>query len=204
MRMLVIVFCCLMTSTLLGAKPNLSEQEIIQLRVDMAGLVARDQAIRSEIMHLQKKYDHDFLNSHKEITQYWRKVDQLNSQEIKKLITRYGWPDQKIIGKQYCHDVWLLVQHADQDLILQQLALRSLKANAGHDQDALKQYAYLYDRIQVHKNLPQRYGTQGYCVKVHNWQPFLLEDKTHLDQLRNKVGLNSFVFYKKQLDQFCH
>jgi regulator of replication initiation timing len=193
----------LVTTLSVAGKQKINEAEIIKAKIKLAEMVARDQTMRFEIINLGKKYGNDYTKTNNEITAYWRKIDHDNTQEIKRILYKNGWPDCNVYGEKYCADMWLLVQHAD-DLDLQKFALECLKKNSAGNKSQIKDYAYLYDRIQIKLMLPQKFGTQGYCKEKHDWEPFEIVDKANLDKLRQSIGLPSFQNYKKELDDLCN
>jgi len=67
-----------------------------------------------------------------------------------------------------------------------------------------KNYAYLADQVAIYVDkVPQRYGTQGHCIKKKGWLADPIEDKQNLDKRRTSVGLMPFAQYKKLFGQSC-
>lgn len=85
-------------------------------------------------------------------------LDNLN--KAKGLINKYGWPTISQIGKDGQNNLWLIVQHADQDVFFQQSALSLMEKLKGTTEINLENYAFLYDRVQCNLNYKQLYGTQ--------------------------------------------
>lgn len=58
-------------------------------------------------------------------------VDQHNTARMKEIIDSLGWPTRTKVGERAEHMAWLLVQHADFDLMWQRrcLALMALEAS---------------------------------------------------------------------------
>lgn len=82
-----------------------------------------------------------------------RDIDDKNENKIKQLIEDYGYLTKELIGEKGMFDFWLLVQHADFNLELQENCLKNCDF-------APSEYAHLYDRIMVNKGLEQKFGTQ--------------------------------------------
>lgn len=132
----------------------------------------------------------------------WDKnVDIQNTQKMKKIIKKYGWPDIDLVGKQGSTGAWLLVQHADYDVAFQDKCLKLIKEKLKNKKVAPANYAYLKDRINVHKKRPQIYGTQFYLNKNNKLIPRPIKDKKNLDKRRKKYGLESFEKYKKRMEK---
>lgn len=87
-------------------------------------------------------------------------ADSVNRLQARVIITDYGWPKLSDIGSDGQNNLWLLIQHADGDIPLQQSALQAMqKLKIGKEVNA-ENYAFLYDRIQCNLNYKQLYGTQ--------------------------------------------
>lgn len=117
-------------------------------------------------------------------------VDVAHNVRIHRIISQYGYPTSKIIGKKGMFYFFLLVQHQDYDLELQKNCLK-------YCDFAKKEQAYLTDRILLHKEKKQLYGTQ-YQRDVKNdriiSQP--IADKKNINARRKKIGLKPL---KKEL-----
>lgn len=113
-------------------------------------------------------------------------VDRRNTQAMKKIIARYGWPGEKLVGPLGAQAAWLLVQHADHDRAFQK-ECHDLLAEAVKREDAqARQLAYLTDRICIGEAVPQIYGTQ--------WD-YPIADPEHVDERRAAVGLAPLAEY---------
>lgn len=89
-----------------------------------------------------------------------------------------------------------LVQHADHDTAFQTNVLTMLTSLVGRKETSPTNYAYLYDRVAVNSNRPQRYGTQGRCTGSGIWEARPTEDPGHLDERRAAVGLEPQAEYR--------
>lgn len=120
--------------------------------------------------------------------------DHENLEWIKDQIEQDGWFSISRDGATADQDAWLLVQHADDDIAYQEKILSLLTDLRAHGDTSAKNYAYLYDRVAVNRERPQRYGTQGGCK---NGERFTapLEDPTKVDALRAEVGLKPLAEY---------
>jgi hypothetical protein len=84
--------------------------------------------------------------------------DRLNLRIVEDIIKKHGWLGYKDIGVKANLAMFMVIQHADSGtqeryLPLLENALREKKLLPSH-------YAMLYDRIEIRKKRPQRYGTQ--------------------------------------------
>jgi hypothetical protein len=102
-----------------------------------------------------------------------------NLNEAKEIIEKYGWPKITEIGKDGQNNFWLIVQHADQDILFQKLALSKMEKLMETKEIDLENYAFLYDRVQCNLNYKQLYGTQVIWTdngKASGFRPIIKED----------------------------
>ena len=86
--------------------------------------------------------------------------DEKNWSRLNEMIVEYGFPTQKLIGKDAMQGVFLIIQHADGNKEWQKSQLPNLEKAALQGDLSKSNYAYLFDRIKVNSSLPQRYGSQ--------------------------------------------
>jgi len=120
-------------------------------------------------------------------------TDDRAAQYMKGLLDEYDWIDRKRFGKRISHAAWLLMQHADDHVELQALALSRMEPylkNKGVDKG---NYAYLWDRVAVNSRRKQRYGTQPTweCTPEGNLTLQPMEDPDNVNKRRKKMGLGS-------------
>lgn len=116
----------------------------------------------------------------------WEKqliFDKENSEKIKEILDRIGYPGRSTVGYENESTVFLVIQHSNLELMEYGLPFVQ-KAISNLDLDSTY-YAYLYDRIQLVKNLPQRYGTQ-YNLDGTLYQ---LADPESVNKRRKEHGL---------------
>src|SRR3989344_6360684 len=90
------------------------------------------------------------------------KIDEKNTERLKRIVDKYGWPGRSLVGEEAAHGAWLLAQHADRDLEFQKHALVLLEeAVVGGEADK-RDLAYLTDRVRVNNGQSQIFGTQFY------------------------------------------
>lgn len=114
--------------------------------------------------------------------------DHANTAWLKATVAARGWPTIGSVGKEAAHNAWLLVQHADDDPVVQLDMLRLMEPLAARGEVAPRDYAYLYDRVMLKLAGTQRYGSQVTCTGGH-WTPSPLENPAKVEALRRAAGL---------------
>lgn len=123
-------------------------------------------------------------------------ADSSNRAEAKTILNRYGWPKLSEIGKDGQNNFWLLVQHADDDVLFQQKALDSMIKLRSTKEIDLENYAFLYDRVLCNLNYKQLYGTQvnwGTHGEASGFRSIIREDL--VDERRKELGLLPLKIY---------
>ncbi|EKE07179.1 MAG: hypothetical protein ACD_18C00174G0005 [uncultured bacterium] len=127
------------------------------------------------------------------------KIDQENTQRLKEIIDRIGWPTKSKVGENSAHYAWLLVQHADQDLEFQKKCLELMKQEQKEELEQ-EDIAYLEDRILVAENKQQLYGTQWYVDETTGeYNPEEIVEPDKLDERRAEMGMEPFAVYEKDM-----
>ncbi len=203
LKLVVTLMCIFYQLSYASPQPfsNSHELHLTQTRIEK--MTKEDQAIRFKVLAAQKKYGFNYVLTHPQLFAQMYAIDKHNEKEILKILSRWGWPNKERFGKKSSDEFWLLVQHADYNLTLQKTILQKLQIIAQRDPTEASHFAYLWDRVQMHLKLPQRYGTQGFCKRPHCWQPFDIEDERHIDALRKAVGLGRFEDYRQIMNTFC-
>ncbi|MFQ5490340.1 MAG: DUF6624 domain-containing protein [Phycisphaerae bacterium] len=123
-------------------------------------------------------------------------IDACNTKRMKQIVRDYGWPTRSLVGDDGSHAAWLLVQHADQDPVFQSRCLDLMHAELTVGEVFPQDVAYLTDRVLVHQNQPQLYGTQFHQVDG-KMVPQPIQDPLTVDAHRAEVGLSNMADYKK-------
>jgi hypothetical protein len=128
-----------------------------------------------------------------------RAVDTDNTNWLKPLIARHGWPTPASVGADGVDAAFLLVQHADQDPAFQASVLPQLEA--AYRAGALdgQSLALLTDRVAKAQGRPQRYGTQA-TIRDGRVRIDLIEDSSQVDRRRASLGLPPLAKYQHLLD----
>ena len=124
--------------------------------------------------------------------------DHANTEWLKEIVARDGWPKRSIVGEHQANFAWLLVQHADLDPAFQLRALRLMEPLVPGGEVARPDYALLFDRVQLQIAGTQRYGTQMTC-RAGTWTPLPLEDEAAVPRRRVEAGLPPMAEYVAQM-----
>ncbi len=113
-------------------------------------------------------------------------ADASHGYRLRTLISEYGYPTEKLIGKEGMEAFWLLVQHQDFDLSLQKKCLENCKFSPTN-------HAHLLDRVLVNEGKMQMYGTQLKRGSDGKLKPLPIKDIESIDKMRAGVGLPPLV-----------
>ncbi|MCA9568577.1 MAG: peptidase dimerization domain-containing protein, partial [Myxococcales bacterium] len=127
-------------------------------------------------------------------------VDVENTRRLREIVATHGWPTVGVFGKDGSRDAWLLAQHADRDLAFQAEVLALIEPLVASGEVRPRDHAYLYDRVAVAEDRPQRFGTQGQCTDA-GWEPFAIEDPDGVDGRRAAAGIGwDMATYRQVFD----
>lgn len=122
--------------------------------------------------------------------------DLKNLNQAKDIIRQYGWLKKSQIGQDGQNNLWLIVQHADQDVLFQQKTLSAMGKLLGTKEINMDNYAFLYDRVQCNLNYKQLFGTQVVWKQnggASEFRPII--DEHRVDQRRKDLGLQPLQVY---------
>ncbi len=152
------------------------------LRTELLRRVAIDQAAR-------KAMDLDGM----------READAENLPWLKAVIAARGWPGSSLVGTDGAHAAWLLAQHADNDPAFQRRCLDLMSAAVEAGEAAIRELAYLTDRVLLAEGGQQVYGTQV-TREDGRFVPRNLRDPDRVDERRAGVGLGPVAEYLRRFD----
>lgn len=118
-------------------------------------------------------------------------IDIIHNYRIKMIIEKYGYPMQKLIGKDAINSFWLLIQHQDYDLDLQENCLKYCDFEP-------KDYAHLTDRVLMNKGEKQIYGTQFKLISKGKITLYPVKDRKNVNKLRKQAGLENLEDHIKK------
>lgn len=160
------------------------------LRKEINLMCLNDQKLR----YRKSQNNDDNLNDI--INQQINEADSFNLIQAKKIIKQYGWPKMSEIGKDGQNNLWLIVQHADQDVLFQNEVLLEMEKLINTKELNMENYAFLYDRVQCNLNYKQLYGTQVIWSghgEASGFRPMLKENL--VNKRREKLGLDPLEIY---------
>ncbi len=102
-----------------------------------------------------------------------------------------------MVGKQASNNFWLMVQHADNDLLFQEAVLKKMKLQVDQKKADGANFAYLTDRVNINSGKPQIYGTQLSRTRDANGRtiPKDMIDPQNVNKRRKEVGMESLEEY---------
>ena len=123
-----------------------------------------------------------------------RAIDLENQAQLLTMVPEEGWFTKSRYGENAAASAFLIVQHGDETLWERFLPLLADLVPSG--EVAGSEYAMMYDRLQMTRDQPQRYGTQMTCpYGSGQWTLWRLEDAERVDELRASVGLGPVAEY---------
>jgi hypothetical protein len=127
-----------------------------------------------------------------------RAVDVENTRWLKGVLTEHGWPGTDEVGDQGAQHIWMLAQHADQDVKFQRYCLTLLTEAVAAGRAPTRALAYLTDRVRVADGLDQVFGTQ-YTTIDGAFTPQPIEDPDNLDRRRADAGMETAAEYDRHI-----
>ncbi|MBU2566748.1 hypothetical protein KKG46_04275 [Patescibacteria group bacterium] len=109
-------------------------------------------------------------------------IDTCNNYRIHKLIKDFGYPTTKIVDRDTLSNFWLLIQHQDYDIELQNRCLQNCDFTP-------REIALLTDRICINRGQPQQYGTQFHFVDGDR-KLYDIQEPDNLSVRRQSLGLS--------------
>lgn len=161
-------------------------------------------SIANEILEMER-VDQHMREMAKEDPDEWRiEIDLKHTKRMKEIIEEIGWPTISKVGETASHASWLLVQHADHDLVFQKECLGLLSQMSSGDIQ-LREIGYLEDRIRCADGLPQRYGTQFFVDQAGRFGPKPIENTEDLNARRQALAMEPFENYAQRMrDTYEH
>lgn len=125
--------------------------------------------------------------------------DSARSLRLRAIVEEYGWPDSSRVGSEASHAAFLILQHSP-DHAFQKKMMPTLEELAEKRAIPPDEAAMLIDRVLMHENVPQRYGTQ---FKMDNGRLVLhpVENEAELDEMRAGMGLPPLDEYMRIMEE---
>jgi hypothetical protein len=148
-------------------------------------------SMASEDQSARKKWTAD--PSAPKSTKTVERIDALHLKALRSIVATDGLPTINVVGGDGMSAFWLLIQHADRDVHLQEIVLKAFEAaNSGVPLDEI---ALLTDRVRTNTGRPQLYGTQFHLVG-DKFIPLPIENEKDLSARREKMGLMPMQYYE--------
>ena len=157
-----------------------------------------DQAARKSFMELMQKSK--IVDPNQPAIKKMMEIDRQNTTWLKEIVEKHGWPGKTLVGQDGAHSAWLLVQHADQDVVFQKKCLDLLKVAVKEKEASAQDFAYLTDRVLIAEKKKQIYGTQ-LTQEGDKLVPHPIEDEEHVDERRKEIGLQPLAEYLKFVEE---
>jgi hypothetical protein len=163
----------------------------------------RRQINRLVIQDQQLRYQQVQARTDAERQRAWRAIqraDSANLAAVRRLVAEHGWPRLSDVGADGANNLWLLVQHADADILFQKHCLQLLEQHLNAGEARRENYAYLYDRVQCNLNYKQRYGTQPIWGPQGTARGFrAIAEEAGVDERRRQMHLPPLRIYAQSM-----
>jgi hypothetical protein len=150
------------------------------LRKTLLALQSRDVALREELQAegtLHGGYHPRMEEVHRD-----------NARQLRELIARFGWPNERLAGSDGAEAAWLIAQHAIAEPDFMRFCCTLLEREVASGTVPKWQLAYLDDRVRVSEGRLQRFGTQ-FEITPDGPELCPVENPDSLDTRRLQVGL---------------
>jgi hypothetical protein len=189
---ITVLGCLALAAACAGQEENTDVDANTALKIALLERGHRDQSVRDSVFGKGDELDSAGMR-------WMQQVDMDNTQWLKELVAREGWPTTARVGAEASKSAFLILQHATHDPAFQRMMLDTISQGYARGEVDGQSYALLYDRVTVKSGGRQRYGTQaqlrgGRIV----FDP--IEDSSKVDSLRASVGLPSLAVYRRTLD----
>ena len=127
-------------------------------------------------------------------------IDEKSSKYLRELLSEVEWIDIHRFTRPISQHAWVLIQHGDDQVDLQKLALSRMEPYLETGGVLKRNYAYLWDRVAVNTGELQRYGTQPDWASCKDGKLTLMpvEDPDDVDERRSTMQMGPV---QKDLEQ---
>ena len=135
-----------------------------------------------------------------QLVEHIAEIDAQNIAWLEKIIEEQGFPGLSDVNEDGIQALFLLIQHSP-SLAFQKKCLPLMEQAVQKGESAPGYVAYLTDRILLHEEKPQIYGTQ--CRSLENGEigSYPIEDEEHVNERRQAIGFDSIEEYLKQMNE---
>lgn len=167
-----------------------------------------DEGLRRELLR-RRDIDQEFRTNlpetlTEEVYARWEEMDNGNTEWLRNVIGRVGWPGRSLCGNEAADAAWLLAQHADRQPHLQEAWVNLLAEAVTSGEAEPRHLAFLEDRISARKTREQWFGTQHIKGANGQWEPYPIRDPQGVDKRRAEVGLNPLAERTREIAEENH
>jgi hypothetical protein len=160
-----------------------------EIAEEILTMAEKDQALREQIGP-----DNEMSEAQKI---EWAILHDEQTEKMRVLIRKIGWPTVSKIGKEASEAAWLIIQHADHDVEFQKECLALMEKESESEVSPVD-VAFLHDRISVNEGRPQFFGTQMMKNEYDEYGPYPIENIEQVDERRAQLGLGTLAEYKDE------
>ncbi len=167
-------------------------KDIAAIQKEITALWMEDQLARISYVQTQTDSNTDARHwAHIIATADAIAIDEKSSRYLRVVLTRFDWIDVHRFTRPISEHTWVLVQHSDDYVDLQKLALSRMEPYLETGGVVKRNFAYLWDRVAVNSGERQRYGTQPDWASCTDGMLTLmpLEDPENVDERRSAMQL---------------
>lgn len=159
-------------------------------------ILITDQQYRVALSVLQSNKEVDTAAQNK-LWEQINEADTINIIKVTALLDQYGWLGPDEVGQMGNQCLFLVIQHAPPDI--QEKYYPMMKQAVSEKKAQANQLALLEDRISVHKNGYQIYGSQLYRDPATNTTLlYPIQDEARVNERRKSAGLEPLEEYVKR------
>ncbi len=160
-------------------------QDLDSIRTKLKEITEKNAMLRGQVMLTIKNYGYE-SSEMRELNREITVFDSVSLIYVVGILEEYGWLGKSEIGEVAGNALFIVIQHASNDMRKRFFPLlkKSVEEGESHPQNM----AAMKDRILLHDGKKQLYGTQ-YRIDngVKKLQP--IEDPTNLNKRRKEIGL---------------
>lgn len=157
----------------------------------------REPELRAELLEMMEA---DQAERTGEVGGDWN--DEERTARLVEIMDEHGWPGVDLVGEDGATAAWVIAQHSDLDVDVQERALELMREAVAAGQADPTELAYLEDRVALNTGNPQIYGTQIGCVDGRA-EPAEMVDPESVDRRRAEAGLEPLADYLAELQPDC-
>lgn len=157
-----------------------------------------DQQYRKQLADIASRYGRESKEM-KELLALMYRADSLNLIKVRAILDQQGWVGPEEVGSRGNMALFLVIQHADQQVQEHYLPMMRLAVKNGNAKAA--DLALLEDRVALRQGRKQMYGSQiGMNPVTGKTYVRMLEDPGNVDRRRAEAGLEKLEDYLKNWD----